>query len=157
VVIDEPMGSYHGGDVAAPVFNEIAEQILPGLNVAPDSELKSSPLPGLLAQSLLSPDYISRLRAEQERVREERDATLPQVINDERAGVTQVVYTAATRDAVLMPDLRGQSVRDAARVCAQLGLQLEAQGEGRALRQSPQAGAEVAMGQTVRVDFGRSE
>src|SRR5205807_148501 len=27
VVIDEPLGAYHGGDVAAPVFREIAEQI----------------------------------------------------------------------------------------------------------------------------------
>ncbi|HEX8888519.1 MAG TPA: penicillin-binding protein [Pyrinomonadaceae bacterium] len=157
VVIDEPVGSYHGGDVAAPVFNEIAEQILPGLNVEPDSELKSSPAPGLLAQSLLSPEYIARLRAEQERVRAERDRTLPQVLSDESAGMTQVVYTAATKSAVLMPDLRGKSVRDAARVCSQLGLQLEAQGEGRALRQSPQAGAEVEAGQTVRIDFGRSE
>ena len=31
VVIDEPAGSHHGGDVAAPVFREIAEQILPDL------------------------------------------------------------------------------------------------------------------------------
>src|SRR5437764_14384013 len=83
VVIDEPVGSYHGGDVAAPVFQEIAEQILPDLNVAPDPEIKSSPAPGLLAQSLLSPEYIARLRAEQERVREERDRTLPQVLSDE--------------------------------------------------------------------------
>ncbi len=29
VVIDEPGGAYHGGDVAAPVFRQIAEQILP--------------------------------------------------------------------------------------------------------------------------------
>src|ERR671938_687710 len=43
VVIDEPAGAYHGGDVAAPVFREIAEQILPELNVEPDTELKNSP------------------------------------------------------------------------------------------------------------------
>src|SRR5258708_18139269 len=41
VVIDEPQGSYHGGDVAAPGFREIAEQILPGLSVTPDIELQS--------------------------------------------------------------------------------------------------------------------
>src|SRR5712691_488869 len=41
VVIDEPQGAYHGGDVAAPVFREIAEQILPDLSVTPDSEMKS--------------------------------------------------------------------------------------------------------------------
>jgi cell division protein FtsI (penicillin-binding protein 3) len=42
VVIDEPAGSHHGGDVAAPVFREIAEQILPDLGIAPDTELKPS-------------------------------------------------------------------------------------------------------------------
>src|SRR5439155_7849299 len=43
VVIDEPQGSYHGGDVAAPVFREIAEQVLPELNVTPDTEMKVAP------------------------------------------------------------------------------------------------------------------
>ena len=45
----------------------------------------------------------------------------------------------------------------AARVCAQLGLELEAQGEGRAVRQSPEAGARIESGQVVRIDFGRSD
>jgi beta-lactam-binding protein with PASTA domain len=56
-----------------------------------------------------------------------------------------------------MPDLRGRSVRDAARICAQLGLELEARGEGRAVSQSPAAGASVGAGAVVRIDFGRSE
>jgi beta-lactam-binding protein with PASTA domain len=34
-------------------------------------------------------------------------------------------------------------------------LLLEARGEGRALRQSPEAGAEVDSGQVVRVEFAR--
>jgi membrane peptidoglycan carboxypeptidase len=37
VVLDEPRGAArNGGDVSAPIFREIAEQILPDLNVAPD-------------------------------------------------------------------------------------------------------------------------
>src|SRR5207244_1928256 len=44
VVIDEPLGAYHGGDVAAPVFREIAEQILPDLSVVPDVEVKNEPV-----------------------------------------------------------------------------------------------------------------
>jgi cell division protein FtsI (penicillin-binding protein 3) len=158
VVIDEPVGAYHGGDVAAPVFREIAEQILPELNVAPDTELKDAPASGLLAQSKTAIETAERVRAEQERERAEQRATLPQVdYGDERAGDSELVYTTATRRAVLMPDLRGRSVRDAARVCAQLGLQLEASGEGRALKQSPTAGAEVDAGQIVHIEFGRSD
>ncbi len=38
VRIDEPRGAYHGGDVAAPVFGAIAEQVLVYLGVPPDRE-----------------------------------------------------------------------------------------------------------------------
>ncbi len=158
VVIDEPAGAYHGGDVAAPIFREIAEQILPALSVAPDTEMKPSPEPSLLARLSLSDEELAHLREQQEIERELRDRTLPRV-EEERGsvGTTRVVYTAATRRGALMPDLRGRSVRDAARICEQLGLQLEASGEGRALSQSPAAGDEVEAGRTVRVDFGRSK
>jgi cell division protein FtsI (penicillin-binding protein 3) len=159
VVIDEPVGGYHGGEVAAPVFREIAEQILPALNVTPDTEPKPAAQPGLLARFSLKPEALARLREAQEQERLAREATLPRVVevNGHAGGMNRVVYTVATKRAALMPDLRGRSVRDAARVCEQLGLQLEANGEGRAFRQSPEAGAEVESGQTVRIDFGRSE
>jgi cell division protein FtsI (penicillin-binding protein 3) len=157
VVIDEPVGSYHGGDVAAPVFREIAEQILPDLNVAPDADVKSvtEQIAGAARTAAAS---TARAREELENETEEREATWPQVAQgDQRAGSNEIVYAVASRRAVLMPDLRGRSVRDAARVCAQLGLQLEARGEGRALRQDPAAGAEIEAGQVIRIDFGRSD
>jgi cell division protein FtsI (penicillin-binding protein 3) len=154
VVIDEPAGAYHGGDVAAPVFREIAEQILPGMGVMPDVELKS--VPQLIAQVTSNPDALAKAQEEQARAAQERQATMPTVENNgSRSG--EVVYATATNKAMLMPDLRGRSVRDVARTCAQLGLQIEARGEGRVLRQNPAAGAEVNSGQTVYVDFGRSK
>lgn len=36
VMVDEPIGAHHGGDAAAPIFRDIAEQILPELHVTPD-------------------------------------------------------------------------------------------------------------------------
>jgi cell division protein FtsI (penicillin-binding protein 3) len=36
VVVDEPRGSYYGGDVAAPAFGEIAKFALPYLQIAPE-------------------------------------------------------------------------------------------------------------------------
>jgi cell division protein FtsI (penicillin-binding protein 3) len=159
VVIDEPKGSYHGGDVAAPVFREIAEQVLPDLNVAPDTELKDAPMHQQIALSPRAAEAMESAHAELQREAEERDATLPQVARKEdRGGMEEVVYAPATRRAVLMPNLRGRSVRDAVNICAALGLQLEAQGDGgRALRQRPEAGAEVHAGQVVEVDFGRKD
>jgi cell division protein FtsI (penicillin-binding protein 3) len=151
VVIDEPQGAYHGGDVAAPVFREIAEQILPDLNVTPDLEIK--PGAELIAQgSRPSPQQVKEDQMQSER----REATLPKVAARNFSGqMREVVFAPASKRAALMPDLRGQSVRDAARMCAQLNLNLEARGEGHATRQTPAAGSEVDPGTVVRVDFSR--
>src|SRR5215217_8617562 len=152
VVIDEPAGAYHGGDVAAPVFREVAEQILPALGVEPDIETK--PARELIAQVNEDPERAAKIRDEQVQSEQQRKATLPTVdSNGGRGG--EVVYAVATRKAMLMPDLRGRSVRDVARTCAQLGLQVEARGEGRVLKQNPSAGTEVSTGQLIYVDFGR--
>jgi len=155
VVIDEPQGSYHGGDVAAPVFREIAEQILPDLAVTPDAEIKAAP--GMIAQTAQPSPQVAKTRAEDQRQSEQRQATLPKVESQRSSSrMTEVVYAFASKRGALMPDLRGQSVRDVARLCAQLGLELEAQGDGRALQQSPAPGVEVQSGQIVSVQFGRS-
>jgi cell division protein FtsI (penicillin-binding protein 3) len=152
VVIDEPAGAYHGGDVAAPVFREVAEQVLPTLNVMPDIETKSDP--DLIAQANTNPERAENIKVEQAQSEEQRKATMPTVdSNGGRSG--EVVYAVATKKAMLMPDLRGRSVRDVARACAQLGLQVEARGEGRVTKQNPSAGTEVSTGQLVYVDFGR--
>jgi len=152
VVIDEPAGAYHGGDVAAPVFREVAEQVLPTLNVMPDIETKSDP--DLIAETNTNPERAAKIQEEQAQSEEQRKATMPTVdSNGGRSG--EVVYAVATKKAMLMPDLRGRSVRDVARTCAQLGLQVEARGEGRVTKQNPSAGTEVSTGQLVYVDFGR--
>ena len=152
VVIDEPAGAYHGGDVAAPVFREVAEQVLPALDVMPDIETSSAP--DMIAQTNTTPERAEKIKEEQAQSEEQRKATMPTVdSNGGRAG--EVVYAVATKKAMLMPDLRGRSVRDVARTCAQLGLQVEARGEGRVLKQSPSAGSEVNTGQLIYVDFGR--
>ncbi|HEV7798641.1 MAG TPA: penicillin-binding transpeptidase domain-containing protein, partial [Pyrinomonadaceae bacterium] len=158
VVIDEPGGAYHGGDVAAPVFRQIAEQILPEMGVIPDTDFKN---PELVARAVQTPAEISKMRDEEKRrdedVREQesRDSTMPRVAaRDNKGG--EIVYAVATSNAILMPDLRGRSVRDVARACAQLGMQLEARGEGgRALGQTPGAGAELRQGEIIYVDFGK--
>ncbi|HYP01345.1 MAG TPA: penicillin-binding transpeptidase domain-containing protein, partial [Pyrinomonadaceae bacterium] len=171
VVIDEPVGGYYGGVVAAPVFREIAESVLPYLDVAPDTDF-TTPAGGFeqnLAQDTHAdedntartmhhaptPSQISQTS------QAESQAMLPQVIERRErqgaGGVREVVYAAAAERALLMPDIRGRSVRDAARICAQLGLELEAHGEGRAFSQSPAAGARIEAGQVVRIEFGRSD
>ncbi len=124
VVIDEPLGSYHGGDVAAPVFREIAEQILPELNVTPDTEVKRPSPP--IAQD------IQTVATADERATGTSGATRSYLAEGgsgaqlQRPDAGSGFYGGDASTARLMPDLRGQSVRDVARMCAQLGLRLEA-------------------------------
>jgi membrane peptidoglycan carboxypeptidase len=157
VVIDEPGGSYHGGDVAAPVFRQIAEQILPEMGVIPDTDFKGSEL---VARAKETPAEILKLREEEKRRVEEfrelesRAATIPVTARDNKGG--EIVYAVAEGNAIVMPDLRGRSVRDVARACAQLGIQVEAHGDGgRVVGQTPQPGAELRQGQVIYVDFRR--
>ena len=163
VVLDEPAGSYYGGTVAAPVFREIAEQVLPYLDVVPDAELKPEDRRAgeeLIARAKSDDEAGggagARAESAKSSVENVAPATLPESVPRE-GEIGEVVYAAAAERALLMPDVRGRSVRDAQRVCAQLGLELEAHGEGRAVRQHPAAGARVEAGQKVRIEFGRSD
>ena len=172
VVIDEPVGAYYGGQVAAPVFKELAERVLPYLDVAPDAETEE-PARGDVARNAARGEVADYAHAPAEHAgtpgqqepqamsSEDADvaALLPEVAKRGAGagGVGEVVYAVASERALVMPDVRGQSLRDAARICAQLGLELEAHGEGRAVGQGPAAGARVEAGQTVRVYFGRGD
>ncbi len=158
VVIDEPAGAYHGGDIAAPVFRQIAEQILPEMGVMPDTDFKAPNelIAGTGKTPQQPPEEIARRQDEVKREEQVRRSTLPKVeARDDRGG--EIVYAAAAHRAILMPDLRGRSVRDVARACAQLGMQVEAHGEGRVVRQSPEAGAELRSNQVIYVDFARPD
>jgi stage V sporulation protein D (sporulation-specific penicillin-binding protein) len=149
--------------VAAPVFSEIANQILPYLDVMPDTapdartpnaqgQLASNTTPARIAPAQATAD--STVNDESVAV---EDSGLPEVARGRAGEVGEVVYAPAAERSLLMPNLRGRSVRDAALICSRLGLELEARGDGRAVSQSPAAGAAVAAGQTVRIEFGRSD
>ncbi|HLA11312.1 MAG TPA: penicillin-binding protein [Pyrinomonadaceae bacterium] len=150
VVIDEPGGAYHGGQIAAPVFREIAEQILPDLGVAPDTDFKT---PLELIASEAGTQTAPAAPVQREAAVEEN---FPKVAGRDGKG-GDVVYANAGMRGLLMPNLQGRSVRDVARACQQLGLKLEAKGEGFAFRQSVSPGAEVQPGQIVHVEFARRD
>ncbi len=157
VVIDEPLGAHYGGDVAAPVFREIASNVLPYLNVEPDAEVTQPTSRQEIARAAPAMQHTANVDQHAAQAEREQQSLLPEVATRAAGDVREVVYAHAGERALLMPDLRGHSVRDAARVCAELGLELEAHGEGRARQQSPAAGTRIESGQVVRIDFGRSD
>lgn len=72
---------------------------------------------------------------------------------------TQVVVYLGNQEGRLdqsinLPDLRGFTIREASEVLSWLGLQLDAEGSGIAVRQQPESGAVVEDGSVIKVYFG---
>ena len=77
-------------------------------------------------------------------------ALSPGLEPDDRAGETASVPAAAGGQAVV-PDVSGLGARTATRRLAQASLEPELRGSGRAVGQSPRAGAIVKRGARVKV------
>jgi membrane peptidoglycan carboxypeptidase len=146
VVFDSPEGAHHGGEIGGPVFKRIAEQVLAYMDVEHD-------IPGL--SNVETAKNVKHTREPDE---------------DTSAGINQARFNAAKgqpdlveatteaiseEEAVVVPDLAGQTVRGVTEECSRLGLVPSLIGSGVALEQSPEAGTRVARGSRVAVRFGR--
>jgi cell division protein FtsI (penicillin-binding protein 3) len=117
--LDTPRGPRNeGGDVAAPLFAELAEAALRRLAIPPDDTervLRIVPLGAKVTPAAYVP-----------------------------AAATAAVETGS--DPRLMPDLHGASAREAAIAAARRGLLVELKGSGRVVSQTPEAGTEIEAG-----------
>ncbi len=125
VSLDTPKGPRNqGGDVAAPLFARIAEHALRYRAIPSDD-----------------PDRVLR------------------VVADGPVTLTPAAYRPASRPASpgglseptepgVMPDLRGQSAREAALSAARRGLIVELRGSGNVVGQTPEPGSEIEEGMT---------
>jgi cell division protein FtsI (penicillin-binding protein 3) len=147
VQIDEPRGAIYGGDVAAPVFQRIAQQALLLLRVPPDQSLPMPKFNPAIAATVAE-DYlpnatpvapITALNTGEERVK----------ADDE----TIMVRVAA--ETVLVPDFHGMPKRTALDRCLELGIQMQAIGSGVAIFQVPPAGSRIPVGDACQVTFAR--
>jgi membrane peptidoglycan carboxypeptidase len=141
VVVDEPVGAHHGGDVAAPVFKKIAEQILRLKIVAPDVPEyapKYDPKPGI-----------------RDRKPQDRNGLAKQP--DWKIVEAALAKTAPTESGdegqIVVPDFTGKTMRQASEESIKLGIKLISIGSGSATVQSPLAGARVPEGGVVKVKF----
>lgn len=149
VVVNEPAGDKHyGGEVAGPIFRQIAGKALAYLGVKPDkagedNEGKGSKTKMLVADSareMAAPtdDYVEAITEEEmaapplpdEFVSAKTD-NLPH--NDDTPTPAQRLTT--------VPDFTGMSMAEVITSAAKAGLKLELLGSGRAVAQSPGPGA----------------
>ncbi|MDI3327474.1 MAG: penicillin-binding transpeptidase domain-containing protein [Alicyclobacillaceae bacterium] len=175
VTAEAPQGVVQfGNTVASPVAKRILEQVLPYLQVAPDaSDMPKEPAKPEAGQS--SQDRPATVPAVEGHdsgtaVEEIRSAGLRGQVTGKpgpvrrqwpAAGVSSpkggpVVLLTPPRDdgKIVVPDLRGLSMRDVADLCAVLGLQLRSSGDGWAVDQDVRPGQLVPPGSVLHVKFG---
>ncbi len=171
VVLDEPQNGYYGGTVAAPAFKEIMENALPLLDIPP-TEGRGEPVwpslqrnnggaPGMVEGD--QPTNFIRVRLNMKKNDRGRKgpitfASLPA----EKAvvsGIPEPVFAetplALATDPGVMPNLAGLSMRQVQELMSGYGLDLEYQGSGYVVGQTPLAGTAVVTGQAASVVFSR--
>lgn len=128
VIYDSPHPLYHGGDVSAPVFREIARQLLLIKKIPPEQQLQDPRLAAAEmpaypppAQPVMPPQADSLLVPE--------------------SGPRETVITLIPEDSFKMPDFTGRSLRTVMKECGSLRLILQPSGSGLAVEQIPPPGA----------------
>ena len=184
VILDSPVGGHHGGEVGAPVFQRIAQQVLEYLHTPHDVELPASRQLLMARQQVKdqdleegSPDRLgdsveagevnppapaahkSSAGVVQAAIREpvapEVQARNSAPPQTEQAPASGTVVLDVEQGGIVVPSFIGKSVRAAIESAQESGLDLDAVGSGVCRAQSPVAGTHVAAGSRVTVRFGR--
>jgi cell division protein FtsI (penicillin-binding protein 3) len=158
VQLDSPAGRHEGGQVAAPVFQRVAQQVLAYLEVPRDV-----------------PVAPETLRASRARATREKDDNLTDVsdfdpgqtptaaaVAEPAPAIAQFASASgaptvelAEGDGIPAPQLVGKTVRDVTQECLKMGLTPVLVGTGIATEQSPEPGATIRRGSRVTVQFAR--
>ncbi len=155
VSLDSPVGEHEGGQVAAPVFKRVAEQVLAYLSVPRDVPIN----PKLVQASYQQPanddssledftptDFSAQPDQPPSESSKQGSAPLEQA-----SAVTVAVDEGGD---IAVPDFSGRTMRDVTEMCLRLGLDPVLIGSNLAIDQSPAAGAKVRRGARVTVQFG---
>lgn len=155
ISLDSPVGLREGGQVAAPVFKRIAEQVLAHLDVPRDVPLR----PRLMQASLRKAAEADQadqsdftpvdLEADSAPVQDEA------VSGSEKTAITPTVAVTEGGE-IPLPSFAGKTMREVTEECLRLGFNPVLVGTGLANDQAPEAGLLVRRGSKVRVRFGRA-
>jgi stage V sporulation protein D (sporulation-specific penicillin-binding protein) len=168
VIIDEPVGLYYGGLIAAPVFAGAMQDILQYMKVMPritkdaDKETQESHIVVPSVINLLVPEAIEELNKSglQSRIEEAGGRVVDQIPKPGSRvpkDSSVLLYTMTPRygtGEVTVPDCSGKSLREVADMLAEVGLSINPVGVGlKSINQQPPAGDKVLPGTGVTVSF----
>lgn len=168
VVIDEPVGLYYGGQIAAPAFAAVMKDILQYLKVMPQHLKKTADekqethvaVPSVI--NLLITDAKEELRKVglQARIEETGERIVDQIPKPGSRipkDSSVLLYTMTPRygvDEITVPDCGGKTLREAADLLAETGLRINPSGIGlKSIKQEPLPGEKVPPGRAVTVFF----
>jgi len=140
VVVDEPVGAHHGGEVAAPIFKQIADKILHYRGIAPDIQDYAPHYVATPVKSKSAPAPSGK--------------PLPDELK-----IVSAAFTGAAPEKpyesgdITIPDFRGKSMRQIYDESRRLGLGTNYEGHGRVSQQYPPAGAQVRHGTVVVIQL----
>jgi cell division protein FtsI (penicillin-binding protein 3) len=157
VKLDRPRGAYYGGLTAAPVTKATLQAALAARGTPLDRSAVAlsgiiddgSPSGIRTVANLQGSPFEASVTGEQTVERAERDAIVL-----EPGRPAPAASSADSRSLVEVPQVKGLSLREAARVLHDRGLRVRVNGTGRAASTQPSAGAEVHRGAVVVVQTG---
>jgi cell division protein FtsI (penicillin-binding protein 3) len=157
VSLDSPVGQHEGGQVAAPVFKRIAEQVLPHLDVPRDV-----PIGPRLVQAAYKNREVSESATLEDFTPTDFSGLPDQPLVESTApntkgGKSQTPSVTVAEDEggdIQVPDFSGKTMRDVTEICLRLGLDPILVGSSLATNQTPAAGAQVRRGAKITVQFG---
>lgn len=121
IVIDDPIGTYYGAEIVAPIFSEIMLQVMRYLNVHPE----------------ITPEITPQLPKKK----------------IELAPVVSPVVKEVPPGKVVVPSVKGKTIREAAEILNKAGLSLIPVGTGTAVSQQVEANSIVSSGTEITVTF----
>jgi cell division protein FtsI (penicillin-binding protein 3) len=157
VSLDSSVGQHEGGQVAAPVFKRIAEQVLSYLNVARDVPLS----PKLIQASYKSSELDESAALEDftpvDFAAQPDEPPAKEKASQAEAAAPSVTMALDEGGDIAVPDFRGKTMRDVTEMCLRLGIEPVLIGSGLAVDESPSDGAKVRRGAKITVRFGTPE
>jgi len=158
VSLDSPVGEHEGGQVAAPVFKRIAEQVLPYLDVPRDVPVSPKLIQAAYQRSDTE-DESSLSDFTPVDFSAQQDQTPPAESVERKALNPQPAVTVALDEGgdIAVPDFRGKTMRDVTEMCLRLGLEPVLVGSGLAVDVAPELGAKVRRGAKITVRFGEPQ
>lgn len=156
VALDSPVGLHEGGQVAAPVFKRVTEQVLAYLEVPRDIPVEPS-LQRAAHRRNIAPSFAEA----SDFAPGQMELGVP--VDSQAAEFAAHVAVApgptfalTEGGGIAVPSLKGKTVRGVTEECLRVGLHPVLVGTGIALQQTPEAGVVVRSGSRVTVRFVRS-